>query len=216
MNNIAIGGMSNDEIFLRATEAVSTDSYDLVVVMWSGLGRHWVYDSAQNVDDFTIINYGDIKGFNAASEYTTQYAKLHYSHFNNIYVNTKRWLLQCIALEKTLKCNSIPHVFIKGFDNNITALNNASYSNGFSNIGGLETMLDFDNRPDAYILKKLHTLQRLVDVQDQTHWLNLSGTSFFDMIIDVADDQQHPGPNTNQLLANNLINFTKGINEQSI
>ena len=213
MENIAIGGMSNDEIFLRTVETVSTNVYDLVIIMWSQVGRHWVYESEKNIDDFTMINHGGITGFNASSDYTKQYTKLHYSHFNNSYVNIKRWLLQCTSLEKILKYNNTPYVFIKGFDNNITALNNAFYNDRFKGIDNIVSMFDFDNRSDDYILKKLCSLQRLISIQDQEHWLNLLGTEFHNMGTDFSDDHLHPGPIANQLLANNLINFTKKLNE---
>ena len=210
--NLAIGGMSNNEIFLRTAAELATNSYDLVIVMWSQVGRHWVYDSNQNIDDFTIINNGERTGLNADSDYVKHYTKLHYSHFNNAYVNTKHWLLQCLALEKMLKYNNTPYVFIKGFDNYITELNNTSYTDRFSNINKLKPMLDFDNRPDYYIIQKLNVLKQLVVAQDQARWLNLHDLSFFNMTTDVADDKLHPGPDTNRLLANNLINFFKGIN----
>jgi hypothetical protein len=214
--NYAIGGMSNDEIFCRTSEAIIVDQFDLVVVMWSHIGRRWVYQSEKNVDDFTIINGGVPKGFQNNSEYTKTYAKLHYSFFDNSYVNTKHWLLKCLALESMLQYKNIPYLFIKGFDNNITALNSASYCNGFYSIDALKSMLDFDNRPDNYILTKLNVLKQLVGALDQTHWLNLTTPSFRDMRTDVADDLEHPGRESNRELSDNLVKFFKGLNEQSI
>jgi hypothetical protein len=77
-------------------------------------------------------------------------------------------------------------------------------------------MLDFDNRPDNYILTKLNVLKQLVGALDQTHWLNLTTPSFRDMRTDVADDLEHPGRESNRELSDNLVKFFKGLNEQSI
>lgn len=209
--NLAIGGMSNNEIFLRTTEAVANDRYDLVVVMWSEVDRRWEYCSDKNIDDFTMLNNSIAKGYQSESDYAKEYAKMHYLHFNNRYIKIKHWLLNSWSLEQTLKSLTIPFVFIKGFSNNINQLHNVTYNNGFRNIQSLKFMFDFDNRPDFYIQNKLSVLQTLILKQDQTKWLNLFGPSFFDMLIDVADDQSHPGPKTNQALADNLINFYKGL-----
>jgi hypothetical protein len=207
--NYAIGGMSNDEIFLRTIEAVTNSDYDLVVVMWSEVDRKWAYFSDNNIDDFTILNKGDLKGFNSESAAASDYTKLHYSYFNNRYVNIKQWLQQCLALEKVLKHLKIPFIFAKGFENDINKLNNVTYTNGFNNIGSLENLFDFDNRPDDYILSKLKVLQMLVHAQDNTKWVNLIGPSFHSMKVDLADDNKHPGPNTNQDFLNILNNFYK-------
>lgn len=211
--NHASGGMPNDEIFFRTTEAVLTNHYDLVIVMWSEADRRWAYCSKNNIDDFTILNSGRTKGYQSNVNYVKEYADMHYLHFNNRYVNIKHWLLNCWALEKTLKNRNIPFVFIKGFSNDIDTISSVEYNNGFKNIQKLKTMLDFDNRPDDYIQRKLSILQKLVDDQDQTRWLNLNGPSFFEMKSDAADDRLHPGPNTNRMLADNLITFYKEFNE---
>lgn len=211
--NQAIGGMSNHEIFLRTIEHTSTEHYDLVVVMWSEVSRHWVYCSKNNVDDFTILNSGTPKGFQSSVEYTNEYAKLHYSYFNNRYVCTKNWLLYCLALENFLKNKSIPYIFVKGFNNYINDFRNAEYDKGFKSINNLKTLLDFDNRPDEYILKKITEIQNLIDLQDCNHWLNLFSLAFKDMTIDTADDSLHPGPKSNLNLTTDIIKFYKGLND---
>jgi hypothetical protein len=212
IHNHAIGGMSNHEIFLRTSEQVAHNSYDLVVVMWSGAGRHWAYCADNNIDDFTILNSAITKGLCADSAHVKSYAELHYKWFNNRYIAIKQWLLYSLALENFLKNINIPYIFIKGFDNNISDLLNATYDNGFHGIDNLKSSLDFDNRPDDYILKKLNVLQSLLQKQDTAHWLNLDKTSFWDSTVDVADDLSHPGIKTNAMLASSLVEFYKELN----
>jgi hypothetical protein len=142
---------------------------------------------------------------------------MHYKWFDNRYIGTKHWLLYSLALANFLKNLNVPYIFIKGFDNNIGSLLNATYDdNGFNKVDDLKLMLDFDNRPDEYILKKLNVLQNLVYKQDTTHWLNLNEKSFWDSTVDVADDLSHPGIKTNATLASSLIEFYKESNAQSI
>jgi hypothetical protein len=212
LHNHAIGGMSNQEIFLRTVELVTNNSYDLVTVMWSAVGRHWTYCSDYNVDDFTILNSAVPKGLYADTTHVKDYAEMHYKWFDNRYVSTKQWLLYSLALENFLKNLNVPFIFIKGFDNNVNSLLSASYDNGFKQIDSLKSMLDFDNRPDDYILKKLNVLQSLVHKQDTAHWVNLDQKSFWDSTVDVADDLSHPGIETNANLAKSLIKFYKESN----
>jgi hypothetical protein len=211
--NRAISGMSNHEIFLRTIEAITADNYDLVVIMWSEVSRLWAYNSDLNVDDFTILNSGIPKGFKCLDKSTKWYAQLHYAHFNNQYVNIKNWLLYCLALEKMLKIQNLPYVFIKGFDNYVNDFAKVTYTNGFNNVENLKDMLDFENRPDNYILKKIKVIQDLIQAQDQSRWLNLYGLSFSSMEIDLADDSAHPGPKTNLQLATDFIKFYKYLND---
>lgn len=211
--NRAIGGMSNQEIFFRTIEEVAVNDYDLVVVMWSGANRHWVYCSDDNVDDFTIITGGTTLGFRHDQSFTKIYSKLHYAHFNNHYVNIKNWLLCCLALEKVLKEKGVKYMFVKGFDNHITNFLNVTYDNVFFNINELKTMLDFENRPDFYILEKVTRIQKLIKLQDHSRWVNLSGKSFKDSAVDTADDKQHPGPITNSIMTEQIVNFYKDSNE---
>lgn len=215
MHNYAIGGMSNHEIFLRTTELSACNSYDLVVLMWSSSERHWIYCADQNVDDFTIVNSATpgrgLGGLRADTTYVKNYAKLHYKWFNNRYIGVKQWLLYSLALENFLKKLNIPYIFIKGFDNSISDVLNATYNNGFQNIDNLNSLLDFDNRPDDYILEKLNVLQNLVQKQDTTHWLNLNKKSFRELTVDLADDLIHPGIKTNAVLANSLVKFYKEL-----
>ena len=69
----------------------------------------------------------------------------------------------------------------------------------------LKKLFDFHNRPDYYILEKINVLKSLIETIDRSKWINFDGLSFLDMQIDYADDQSHPGAETNKLLVNKLI-----------
>jgi len=206
--NIAIGGCSNDEIFLRSVEATVTTRFDLAIIMWSGLGRKWLYFNDKNIDDFTIINSGVIKGNQSQQEEAFAYAKLHYAYFNNQYMNLKNWLLQCIALANFFKNRDQPYVFAPGFRNLIDLFSKIEYDQGFINIDDTcKAALDFDNRPDDYIWKKVKVLQDLIVQTSQLDWLYFDGKNFNDSMVDRADDQEHPGILSNQKFYQQLVTY---------
>lgn len=212
--NKAIGGMSNHEIFTRTLEAVNTQRYDLVVVMWSEVSRMWAYCSRDNIDDYTIMNNGRTEGFNSDKDYVKAYSHLHNSKFNNIFVKIKHWLMYCLALERYLKTQQVQYVFIKGFENHINDFNHVKYHNGFINANNIKLVLDLDNQPDDVILQKINIVKNLISAQDHNHWLNLYDLSFYGMRVDFADDQSHPGPVSNANLAKKFIDFYDSLNKQ--
>lgn len=188
-------------------EALGHTHFDLVVVMWSSLNRRLVYFSENNVDDFTIINHGFPKGFKNQDRAVQDYARLHYKYFDNSYVDLKQWLCMLLALQDTLKYHQQSYVFLKGFDNFIGQIQSITYNNGFSDpMPEVKFLFDFDQRPDYYIRSKLDDLQKLITRIDTSTWVNFHSDSFFDMTQDLANDRIHPGPITNQKLAEMLIN----------
>lgn len=207
--NIGFGGMSNDEIFYRTTEQILQEQFDLVIVMWSSIGRKWIYHSESNVDDFTIINYGKTHGFNCDSFEVNEYAKLHYSYFNNQYMNLKHWLLKISLLEATLKNLNQPFIFIKGFDNYISDIKNIKFTE-LSDV--IKDIIDFHNKSDFHIFEKLSVLQKIFYKIDRTNWLDFEGFSFNECKCDVSDDGGHPGIKSNQLLVEKLIDHIKTRN----
>jgi hypothetical protein len=210
IKNIAVGGMSNEEIFLRTSEELINQKYDLVIVMWSGIEREWEYFAEKNIDDFTIINRGEPDGFNSSDPNIKLYARLHYTYFNNLYVKLKKWLILTIALEKLLKASDQPFIFIKGFENLLEDFKSVSCKEnlGFVKITQkLKEILDFDNRLDDYINQKISVIKKLILVTDKDFWLNFNTNSFRDSTVDISDDGSHPGIVTNQNLVDDLIKY---------
>lgn len=202
--NLAIGGSSNTAIFNRTVEHTASNRYDLVVVQWSDIGRYVAYHASNNIDDFTIIGSWGVKGFRCNNSETQQYAKLHQTYFDNHYVTLREWLCQTIALAGLFDSKNQPYVFVKGFENYVNEFDNIKYTGaGFVNLSsGLQPLLDFDNRPDDYIHKKVTEIQNLLSKSKKLNWVNFDSPGFYDSAVDLADDQMHPGPMSN-------ANFTK-------
>lgn len=211
-DNIAIGGAPNNEIFLRTIDALIKNNYqyDLVVIMWTSMSREWRYFERNNVDDFLMLHSDQIGGFVPDAECrwaANEYKKLHYSYFNNMYVDLKHWLLNTIALESVLKKNNINYVFAKAFGNLIYEFTSIEHNtNQFVNINSdIKEMLDLDHRPDSYILEKIQDIQRLIQQLDQQNFIELQGPGFMQSAWDFADDRSHAGIQTNQAFAEKLI-----------
>ena len=211
IKNIAKGGMSNEEIFLRTSEEILNHKYDLVVVMWSTLSRKWVYCSDRNIDDFTILNKGLVSGFNNDDQNIKLYAKIHYSLLNNTYVDLKNWLVYANVLERILTSNNQPFMFIKGSNNLLEDFKQINWNTETQVFDAvtplLDTVLDLSNRPDDYILEKLKRIKNLIDLADNDYWLNFSTASFNESAIDVADDNSHPGIVSNKNLFEELVSY---------
>jgi hypothetical protein len=213
IDNFATGGACNDEIFYKTLDSIYKQNYDMVIVQWSAISRHWIYFNKNNIDDFTIINSGNIKG-HVIDEYRQeldQYVKLHYALFNNDYVNLKKWLLQILSLQNILK--DTPHVFIKGFDNHINDFQNVALDgSGFQNMSiKSKSMLDFDNRPDDYLFEKIYSIQSLIAQIDKSKWINFESLSFSSNFgfSDLSDDNIHPGPLANNKLFLDINDYCK-------
>lgn len=208
--NLAIGGSSNTAIFNRVVEHTTSTGYDLVVVQWSEIGRYWAYHANHNVDDFTIIGSWEPTGFCYNNTETQQYAKLHQTYFDNHYVNLRQWMCQSIALAGLFDSQNQPYVFVKGFENYVKDFDHIEYTadTGFVNLSSdVQRLLDFDHRPDDYMLRKVTEIQTLLIRTKQLNWINFDLPGFYDSAVDRADDQMHPGPVSNSNFTKQFISY---------
>ena len=205
-HNIGIGGMSNHEICLRTIDQCLNNQYDLVIVMWTSIGRLWVYYNENNVDDFTGMNPTHSFGLNSSGQSIDQLHKIYYSYFQNNYVEIKHWLLQAISLASFFKLRNQPYIFIKGFENFINDFSTVEYNNGFTPCTkSLSDMLDFKNHPNDFILDKVNNIKNLLIENKKSNWINLHNESFRDLSEDLADDLSHPGPISNKKISSQII-----------
>jgi hypothetical protein len=208
--NISIGGCSNNEIFLKTVENTVDKKFDLVVVMWSAIGRQWIYHSDHNIDFPTSINFGNLRGFRHSNSEVFDYAKLHYAYFNNDYINLKHWLLSTIALAKYFDSIQQPYIFVRGFENYVNDFDNLSYNSnqGFLNMTlQINRLLDFENNSDDTIQSKADVIKNLINYNKKFNWINLLTPGFYESSVDYADDGIHPGIESNRIFCNQLIDY---------
>jgi hypothetical protein len=204
--NAGIGASSNEEIFYRTIELTADQNFDLVVIMWTSLGRKWAYFSEPNIDEYTMIS-PTLGGWKSDSYEAELFHKIYLTCFNNRYISLKQWLDQIICIQGYLANKNQPYVFIKGFDNFVSDFNNIQcHQNGFDNVSDfVKKVLDFDNNPDHRLHNKISEIQRLIQKVNTEHWADFINFDTYNRIVDLADDNYHPGPITNQLICQALI-----------
>jgi hypothetical protein len=215
--NLAIGGMSNNEIFNRIVEYVlnnTIDQDDIVIVQWSDLHRLWVYESDNNVDDYTQIT--PVVCGNGDLSIAEKYHRLYVSRYNNQYMHLKHWLIKMIILQQFFWSKDIRYLFVAGFDNllsdldvfrgqQITNLQDTSISTN------LQKILDFGNRPDCYIIEKINAILNLYNQLDFAHCLKFGEFSFGRVQLDLADDGYHYGAQTNAIWAREILSHLSAL-----
>lgn len=214
ITNISVEGMSNDEIFYRCIVSLECESYDFVLIMWAPLNRKWIYFADDNVDCHTLINAANPSplGWREDESCVVQYNKLHWTYFNNEYILLRNWLSQITSLQNTLITKNIPYLMLHDVDNYITDLLNFSYTHNkkFSKLTNeFKQVVNFDNKPDDYILEKVTPLKQLLNNINQDHWIDFVNYRFSERRVDLSNDQQHAGPLSHQLFADLLINELK-------
>lgn len=210
--NAAIGGCSNEEIFYRTVEHTQNTKFDLVIVMWSKIDRKWIYFEDHNVDDFTLINNGVPGGNRCNEKLVKDYAKIHYSTFNNQYVSLKHWLLQTISLAALLQQQETKFIFVKGYENYVGDIFNSIHvDTRFVITPDMKKLLHFNSNPDYYIREKLNVLKHLADTANKPYWFNFTQPAFSSLYykLDSADDNMHCGPESNKKFYSAFSNFYK-------
>jgi hypothetical protein len=208
ITNIAHGGCSNLEIFYRTTEQVTQhyNQFDCVIVQWSSLHRLWLYEGANNVDDTTII-LPNLCGHISNQKVANSIHKLYVGNYLNSYVELKHWLLLMVSLQKQIKFHKLNYIFSFGFENYLDSLNLFKHKTitDINDIpSSLKNLLDFDNRSDDYILTKLNELISLYSMIDFDKCL-LDLDSFYNNIVDMSDDNIHPGKESNERWATAIL-----------
>lgn len=210
--NIAIGGMSNQEIFKRSTHKIIEIKPDLVVVMWSDLHRLWLYTNHLfgNIDNFTIIR-PNLTGWQSNLKDIKNFKNIYSKIFTNNYVALHDWLLYIYGLQTILKQHDIPFIFLRGFSNNLQDWVNIDKNNLSKSSDFVKETLDFENNPDDYMIEKIDSLKSIIDAIDKSNWVNFFTPGFSDKTIDRADDNEHPGELSNAIMANEFIEYYNNL-----
>jgi hypothetical protein len=210
VTNVAWPGSSNHEIFLRTLRALDQTNYDMIVVQWSALQRHWFepgldryYICAGNSNDFLEDwQYNDI--------YLSKSQRKNFYDTLTMLTGDYRASLDVALFCKTL-ISLRPNtqiLFVNGllpwtkeiifppkspFDINKT----------FSNF--TKDMLEVDTLGDHEILKWFYKLHNEI-APTIKNWVNIDN-SWKKNMIDVATEGHHPGPKSHIWLADQIQNF---------
>lgn len=224
INNIAVGGYSNERIFLDTVFELTQSKYDYVFVGWTSLHRYvcWMglelYDSkrsfipGQPINALSAHKGNDISWSQGQlANFEKYFLLLNHAHYYirdlTSYIN----ILISLAETKKSKIFFINNMLpwdLGYFDyirSDITPDLLTNYSN---------ELLNSDNRDDEEINKLYHMMHQHYAEKGgikEKYWLNLY-QSFFNMRIDFTDDRVHPGYKSHKLFADFLTEQFKQHN----
>lgn len=202
--NIAEPGSSNHRIFIRSVHAIEQKNCDVLVVQWSALNRIWLspgpdawYCTNPN-PQIKEYRYRDIVLKNNEKSNFELTLRL----LNHDYNNILELIDYCNILTKLAKLAGISLFFINGLVPWTNDIAKPLESNLESCLGQYtKNMLDFDNRDDAEIVEFVTKLQNKFSTLDQSLWINLFDSWFYNHMIDLGPEGHHPGIISHQWMA---------------
>jgi hypothetical protein len=223
-NNIAVGGYSNERIFLDTAFELTQTQYDYIFVGWTSLHRYvfWMglelYESkrsfipGQPMSALTSHCGNDISwSQNQLETFQNYFLLLNHAHYYICdlisYVN----ILINLAETKKSKIFFINNIlpwdagYFDYIKSNVTPDLLTNYS---------KELLNSDNRDDQDINQLYHMMHNHYTEKggiNEKYWLNLY-QSFFNMRIDFTDDKTHPGHKSHKLFAEFLTEEFKKHN----
>ena len=211
VTNISFPGSSNHEIFVRTLRELQNKHYDLVILQWSELRRHWFHPG---LDRFYICA-GDTKDFTTDWSNKDIYIK---SKARKVFYDTLTMLTgdyrasldlatYCQTL-KNLQSSGQKIIFVNGLlpwgsDLIYPPSTTSDLEKYFSQF--IKDMLEFIDRDDDEILKYYYKLHYAIK-PTLSNWVNVDN-SWQDNCIDTATLGHHPGPKSHKWLATQIQNY---------
>lgn len=209
LDNIAQTSASNNDIFLSTLKQITAHRYDLVLVQWSALNRITVspsplanqlvlYNDQYLREELTFLSTVEINSFLKVLSILNQ----DWKHFN-----------QLIDMVEILQTH--PNVyFINGllpwtadfFNNVIESLPTNNKVDKFT-----KQLIQFDQYPDQLLTKFLRDVNQRRDILNKKNWVNLTKSWQHSKIDTLSDQDQHPGPLSQQQFAKQILNFLKDL-----
>jgi hypothetical protein len=201
VRNFGVGGSSNTEIFVNACHTLLDEISTHIFVQWTVPGRqtiHSHYDIIHNTGNPTLrVNYIPPKNYKTFcdvyrlldNEYNSYRLLNHYIPIlNNIailrhkdvyYINGGVYIDKFFLVQDTLK---------------------------YIESEKIRRILNFDNLPDEDITNNLQEIRQFLSVINGKQWVNTT-KSFKNLMVDICNDEIHPGVISHKLYAGMIINF---------
>lgn len=202
-------GSNNDEIFLSCCNQLTRLDDCIVVVEWNTFHRFRFYP-APDVEVF--ISSGDIQ-LPEPSIHVPRFSKKDLEVFRKTlflltheYHSITKLIDYCAIVHHICNLKNIPVVMLNGFTPWTRDLfythDSADLKSKLSEFS--RSVLDFDYRDDSELLELLNNLSTSFKKIDQTIWTNIF-ENFLTLSVDRAPLDQHPGPKTNQMIADMIV-----------
>ena len=204
--NIAKGGSSNYEIFMRSAQALKQD-FDILFVQWSALNRIWLYPGP---DCEWFINSGN-KEFRYRSIHLNEKDQNRFRDIllmmNHDYHGIMSLIDYCDILNQLALHKNKQIVFINGLVPWSDDLINPLGDNLYESLSEYSRqILDFDSRDDDQIRCLFQSLQHKFAELDQSRWVNIF-ESFKTLTIDIGTQGHHPGIKSHEIMAQKIVNY---------
>ena len=218
IDNIAVPGASNKDIFVDVLEKISKCAYDHVFVGWTSYPRHRIFlgvDSDRVVYKghfFNPYNIGNHQAWKRFSKKKLEIANeiLSSSHDHYEILEILRYSMILKNIVKNIHFINVKACWGEGY------FERKTWSYPIELDDYTKNVLDWNDRSDDDIRElynKLHRdYQNIIDPELFTKWLNLY-TPMNNFRVDTGNDDQHPGPITHKKFANFLINQYKTISD---
>jgi hypothetical protein len=204
--NIAQGGSSNHEIFMRSADALKKD-FDILFVQWSALNRMWLYPGPDSIwhlnDGHDEFHYREIQ-LDKKSKKIFENTLLMMNHD---YHNICKLVDYCSILDRLSEHHGKIVVYINGLipwtEDFARPLSTDLYE---SLSEYTKEILDFANRDDQEIIQLFTRLQQKFSELDHSRWVNLFD-SFQSNIVDHGPLGHHPGIQSHKIMADKIVNY---------
>jgi hypothetical protein len=208
-DNLAKGGWGNYKIFMQASQALLSQTYDIVFVQWSDMNRIWFSPGpeewfASNDDSNSSFRYHDI--------YISNKDKLNFVNtikvLNHDYQNIVDLVDYTKILNHIADTTNRKLVHINGLvpwqSDLAQPLDRTNLEKFFSDY--TKSMLSFDSKPEHEVCYYFNKLQRKFKELDQSRWVNLFD-SFVSNVVDIGPQGHHPGEKSHKIMAEKIINY---------
>lgn len=189
LTNVSYGGFSNEEILAAVLKKITlVDNYELVIIQTTNTQRKWFYRS-DNPFDFCLAH-----GANTQNETERSMFDYFRVHFNNELVEIERTLTILILIQNYLQQKNIPLILVNG----------ANFGQCLKHLRTNST--EYCRRQissDIWHSKGMTYSNELQELANRVYIDQFVGLdqSFVDLQVDRADDNIHPGSQSNLLYA---------------
>jgi hypothetical protein len=216
IKNLAEAGNSNYNIFMTGINEILFDCPDVLFLQWSGLQRHWLYPNLDIIFPITPNAIAPVKDINYLD---TQFSKKSLEKFvdqflllNHDYQNILMLINYCKILE-TLAKDKCRIVMINGLVPwTKECMDPSAVTNPYENFSTYtKNLLSTDKLPDSDVAIFFNKICNGLAELDKSTWVNMFN-SMGKQILDLGNDNSHPGPKSHQLYANIIIKHLESNN----
>jgi hypothetical protein len=210
VTNVAMKGSSNNEIFLRTLRAMDQTYYDIVIVQWSSLRRHW-FEPGLDRNYICSGNPRDlVENWSHKDKYLSKSKRKIFSDILTMLTGDYRASMDLALFCKTLikLRQNTKMVFVNGL---VPWTKELIYppeypfdmSAVFSDFTRM--MLEFDTLDDGEILSWFIKLRNEI-MPTVPNWVNIDN-SWLKNLVDKATEDHHPGPKSQIWMADQIHQF---------